>query len=165
MSLADFIIIALLVLFAISGLRRGATWEMLTAIGLGLGFALTYYYRQEIMALVVDLTDPGWEGQGGGGIIFLVFFLIVYLGFTAIGHRLHDKIEQTSFKWPDKILGVLAGMLKGALLIALLVMATEWLDTEGQMKQFIWKSKLVRWGKHTFHSVTHWESPSQKQWV
>ena len=165
MSLVDFIIIVLLILFAVSGIRRGAVWELLTALGLGLGFALTYYFRQEIMDLVIDLTDPGWERQWGGGIIFLVFFLIVYLGFTAIGHRLHKWIETTPFKWPDKILGVLAGIVKGVLLIALLVMATEWLDTQGDMKQFLFKSKLIRWGKRTLNSATHWESPSQRKWV
>ncbi len=165
MSLADLLIIVLLALFAISGVRRGAVWELLTAIGLGLGFALTYYYRQEIMDLVVDLTDPGWERQWGGGIIFLLFFLVVYFGFTTLGHRLHDKIETTAFKWPDKVLGIVAGILKGVLLIALLVMATEWLDAEGQMRHFLWKSKLIRWGKHTIHTATHWESPSQRKWV
>ena len=165
MSLADFLIIILLVLFALSGIRRGAVWEILTALGLALGFTLTYYFRQEIMNLVVDLTDPGWERQWGGGIVFMVFFLIIYLGFTTLGKHLHDKIESTPFKWPDRILGSLAGILKGILLISLLVMATEWLDTEGQVKQLIWKSRLIRWGKHTFHSVTHWESPSQRKWV
>jgi membrane protein required for colicin V production len=165
MSLADFLIIILLLLFAVSGIRRGAVWEILTALGLGLGFLLTYIYRQEIMDLVVDLTDPGWERQWGGGIIFLIFFLVVYLAFTTLGHRLHDKIENTPFKWPDKVLGVLAGILKGMLLIALLVMATEWLDMEGQMKHFLYKSKLIRWGKRTVYSATHWESPSQRKWV
>ena len=165
MSFPDFLIIILLVIFAFSGVRRGAVWELLTAIGLALGFALTYYYRQEIMNLVVDLTDPGWQRQWVGGVIFLVFFLVVYLGFTTIGHRLHTKIETTSFKWPDRILGTLAGVLKGILLIALLVMATEWLDTQGSVKQFLWKSRLIRSGKRTFYNMTHWESPSQRKWV
>lgn len=165
MSLADLLIILLLILFAFSGIRRGAVWELLTAVGLGLGFALTYYYRQEIMDLVIDLTDPGWERQWGGGIIFLVFFMIVYLGFTTIGHRLHEKIETTPFKWPDRVLGTVAGLLKGALLIALLVMATEWLDSQGEVKHFLWKSKLIRSGKRAFHNITHWEPPSQRKWV
>lgn len=165
MSLADLLIIVVLILFAVSGIRRGAAWELMTALGLGLGFALTYYFRQEIMDLVVDFTDPGWERQWGGGILFLVFFLVVYLGFTAIGHKLHHKLENTSFKWPDRVLGILAGILKGVLLIALLVMATEWLDAEGQMRRFLWKSKLIRWGKQSFYSATHWESPSTRKWV
>ena len=61
MSLADLLIIIIIVLFGVSGIRRGAAWELMTALGLGLGFALTYYYRQAIMDLVVDLTDPGWQ--------------------------------------------------------------------------------------------------------
>lgn len=165
MPLADILIIILLALFALSGIRHGAVWEFLTAVGLAIGFSLTYYYRQEITDLVMDLTDPGWERQWGGGIVFLIFFLIVYLGFTTIGKHLHEKVEATHFKWPDRILGSLAGILKGVVLIALLVMAIEWLDTQGQVRQMLWKSQLVRWGKHTIYSVTHWESPSNRKWV
>jgi membrane protein required for colicin V production len=165
MSLADFIIIILLVLFAFSGIRRGAVWELLTALGLGLGFALTYYYREEIMNLVVDLTDPGWQRQWGGGIIFLLFFMIVYAGFTTLGHHLHQKIERTPFKYPDRVLGSVAGLLKGILLIALLVMATDWLDMQGDVRRFLWQSKLIHEGKRMFYNLTHWESPSQRQWV
>ena len=165
MSLVDLLIIILLILFAFSGFRRGAVWELLTALGLALGFGLTYYFRQEIMNLVIDLTDPGWQRQWGGGIIFLIFFLVIYVGFTTIGKHIQLKIQESAFKWPDRILGILAGMLKGVVLIALLVMATEWLDTRGEIRQFLWKSELIKWGKRALHGATHWESHSQREWV
>jgi membrane protein required for colicin V production len=165
MSPADIIIIILLIIFAIGGLRRGFVWELLTISGLVLGFALTYYYRADLLDLVTRLLPTGWSRQWGAALAFLVFFLIIYLGFAAIGKYLHDRLHQTPLKWVDRVLGVALGALKGAILIAILVTAMDLLSPNNPVRQFASRSQIVRWGRQTVHDFLNWEPASKRQWV
>jgi membrane protein required for colicin V production len=165
MNAPDLIILFILLGFALSGVRRGLVWETFTAIGLVLGFWLTFTFRQDFMRLIARYTDGGWERQWVVGLCFLAAFLLVYLGFAAIGHKLHDKIDKTTFKWPDRVLGVIAGIAKGILLIAMIVIASDMLDRDGRVRDFIDQSRLIRWGRHIAHDVTHWEPRDRQGWV
>jgi len=165
MALADIIIIVILLIFTLAGLRRGIIWEVFTTVGLVLGFGLVYYFRAEILDLVVHITRPGWERQWGGTVLFLVFFLVVYLGFAALGRHIHIKIKSPVLKTLDHGLGLAAGLLKGAVLIALLVMTLEWLQTGGKVRAFMYDSEIIRWGKQAVYSLLHWESPESSKWV
>jgi membrane protein required for colicin V production len=161
----DIGILILLFLFAIGGVRRGLVWELLTTIGLGVGLLATFYYRRELAGLVSQFADPGWEQQWAAGLIFLAFFLLIYIGFAIVGRKLHNMIDKSPFKWGDRILGVAAGVLKGAVMISFLVIVAEWMDTSGDVRDYLNKSQLIRWGKQTAHSMTHWESDEMRQRV
>jgi uncharacterized membrane protein required for colicin V production len=165
MNLADLIIIILLIMFVVSGIRHGLVWELFTTLGLLLGFGLTYYFRKELLDLVIRFSDPGWQRQWVGGLAFLVFFLAIYLGFAGIGRWIHEALAKTFLKWPDTILGSAAGALKGAVLIGLLVVALDWLGGGEAMRNFIYQSKIIRWGREAVYSMVHWEPASKRQWV
>ncbi|MBU0507245.1 CvpA family protein [bacterium] len=166
MTLADVVIVLVLILFAISGLKRGVIWELLTTIGLVASFGLLYYFRAEILELVIRITRPGWERQWGGMLIFLLFFVVVYIGFALLGRHLHNLIKNPVLKFLDHGLGLVAGIVKGAILIALLVAVIQWTDTGGgRLGKFVWESKIIRWGKELVHNVIRWESPENRKWV
>ena len=165
MSLPDLVVVALLLVFALSGIRHGVVWELFITLGLLLGFALTFIFHEALMDLVTHVSPLGWQRQWVGGLVFLAFFLIIYLGFAAIGHRLHEGISKTPFSWVDRILGIAAGALKGAVLIGMLVATFEWVGEGGRTRDFIWNSQIIQWGQHTVYNILHWESRSQKQWV
>jgi uncharacterized membrane protein required for colicin V production len=165
MSLPDLVVVAILLVFAVSGIRHGIVWELFIVIGLIFGFALTYMYHTALMDLVLRISQPGWQRQWIGGLVFLLFFLIIYLGFAAVGHHLHMAISKTSFSWVDRLLGIAGGALKGAVLIGMLVATVEWVGEGGRLREFIWQSHLIQWGKQTVNSIIHWESPAKKQWV
>ncbi|MDD5088930.1 MAG: CvpA family protein [bacterium] len=166
MTLADIIILLILLLFAISGLKRGVIWELLTTIGLIAGFGLVYIFRIEILDLIVHVTPPGWQRQWGGTLIFLLFFMIVYLGFAALGRHLHKLIESPALKAVDHGLGLAAGVLKGALLLAALVVVIEWAGAGSSgLGRFMWESKIIRWGKTQTNDLIRWESKENRQWV
>ncbi|HEY3294995.1 MAG TPA: CvpA family protein [bacterium] len=165
MTLPDLVVLTVLLVFAISGIRHGVVWELFIVLGLLLGFALTYAYHVELMDLVLRISSPGWQRPWIGGLVFLFFFMVIYLGFAAIGHRLHEALARTPFGWVDNLLGIAGGALKGAVLIGLLVASIEWVGEGGQVREFIWHSHLIQWGKETVSNVMRWESPSKKQWV
>lgn len=97
--------------------------------------------------------------------MFLLFFLIIYLIFAYFGHRLHQWIDGTRAKWPDRILGLFGGIAKGIFLIAALVLVIQWADASGQMRTFMNKSKLIRYGRDIAFDITHWESRENREWV
>jgi membrane protein required for colicin V production len=165
MSIADIIILLLLALFAFGGLRRGFVWELLTVIGLVLGFVFTYYFRADLLDLTMRIAPPGWSRQWVAALAFLAFFLLIYLGFTAIGKYLRERLHKTPLKWPDRILGVTAGALKGAILIGLLIVALDWLSPQNQIRQIVNRSQIVRWGKQAVHGWIRWEPASKRKWV
>ena len=165
MSLPDIIILLILLTFAISGVRRGFVMEMLTTIGLALGFGLVYYFRTDIIDLVLRILPEGWQRQWGGALVFLFFFMVVYLGFAKLGKRLAEGLHKTPLKWPDRILGLIGGLVKGALLIALLVVAIEWLGSAVRVRNWLWQSEIIRWGKREAVNLLHWESTERRKWV
>ncbi len=165
MALADLIVIIILLLFTLAGLKRGVIWELFTTLGLVLAFVLVYVFRDSILDLVLHITKPGWERQWGGTLVFLFFFLIVYLGFAALGRFIHNKIKNPILKTSDHILGLAAGLLKGAVLIALLVLTLDLLEGGGKLRNFVYESKIIRWGKETVTGLMHWESQESRQWV
>jgi uncharacterized membrane protein required for colicin V production len=165
MNLADIVIVLLLLLFVLGGIRRGLLWELLTAIGLLAGFGLVYYYRAELVDIAMRLSNPGWQRQWAGSLIFLFVFLVVYLGFSVLGRHVHEAVDKTVLKWGDRILGAVGGAIKGAVLIGIVVMMVNWMDGSMQVKRFLWNSQLVRWGKQAVYNLTHWESRENRQWV
>lgn len=165
MHILDILILFLLLGFAIGGVRRGFVFELLITIGLAASLILTLIFREDLQELAGRFAEPGWELRWASGLVFLLFFLIIYLVFAYFGHRLHTLIDGTKFKWPDRILGLLGGTAKGILLLAALVIVIQWADTSGQMRTFMHKSKLIRLGTQIAYDVTHWESAEKRQMI
>ncbi|MCB1059905.1 MAG: CvpA family protein [Calditrichaeota bacterium] len=165
MHILDVLIIFLLVGFGVGGIRRGFLFELMITIGLAVSLFLTLYFRGELQALAGKFAEPGWELRWASGLMFLLFFLIIYLVFAYMGNKLHQWIDGTKLKWPDRILGLAGGTAKGIFLLAALVMVIQWADVSGQMTTFMNKSKLIRVGKKAVHSLTHWESWEKRNWV
>jgi membrane protein required for colicin V production len=165
MSFPDIVILLILLIFAFGGLRRGFVMEMLTTIGLALGFGLVYYFRADIMDLALRLLPVGWQRQWGITLIFLFFFMAVYLGFATLGKHLAEALHKTPLKWPDRILGIAGGVIKGAFLLGLLVMAIEWMGSPVHVRNWLWHSEIVRWGKREAVNLLHWESAERRKWV
>ncbi|MBU0691144.1 CvpA family protein [bacterium] len=165
LTIIDILIIFLLLGFGIAGIRRGMVMELLVTVGLGIALILTLVYRHSLHDLAERFTEPGWQQSWGTGLIFLLFFVTIYLSFAYIGNKLHTAIDKTVFKWPDRIFGLLAGALKGAVLIAMLVTVVQWADPSGNVRIFLSKSKLIRIGRTIGYDLTHWESAQQKKWI
>lgn len=165
MHILDILILFLLIGFGIGGIRRGFLFELMITIGLAASLILTLIFREELQELAGRFAEPGWELRWASGLVFLLFFLLIYLVFAYFGHRLHTWIDGTKLKWPDRILGLIGGTAKGIFLLAALVMVIQWADAGGQMRTFMNKSKFIRIGKQVAIDITHWESSEKRKWV
>lgn len=114
----DYAIVGIVALSALIGFSRGLVREVLSlAIWIGAVFVAWIVYRDLAVHLEPWIATPSVRL---GAAFLLVFFAVLILG-TIAGHLLTLLVEKTGLTGTDRILGVLFGGARGALLVAMLV--------------------------------------------
>lgn len=115
----DYAILGLVALSAVIGLLRGfikeafalLTWSV--AIGVGL-----HYSRDFAVLLQNQITYPSARIATA---FVLLFFMTLILG-SLISFILNHLIEKTGLTGTDRLVGMLFGVIRGSVLVALMVM-------------------------------------------
>ncbi len=105
MNLVDIICILIILGFLLWGFKRGFILEISEIGGLIIAFLLSIY-------LPLRLHIGGWRYV----VSFLVYFLIISIGFTILSKIVH----KTPLALIDRILGSLMGAIKGIAVIFIL---------------------------------------------
>lgn len=114
----DFAIIGIIALSAIIGLARGFIREVLSlAIWVVAVFAAWTFHRPLAEQLTPWLSTPSVRI----GVAFIVLVLVVLILGAILGQILSTLIEKTGLTGTDRLLGVVFGAARGALLVAVLV--------------------------------------------
>lgn len=114
----DYVIVGIVALSALVGFSRGLVREVLSlAIWVAAALVAWSFYQD----LAVHL-EP-WIGAPSVrlGAAFLLLFLTVLILGTIAGHLLTLLVEKTGLSGTDRVLGVLFGGARGAVLVAMLV--------------------------------------------
>ncbi len=114
----DYVIIGILALSAVIGLARGLIREVLSLViwVVALGAAWTFH-KPLAEQLTPWLTTPSVRvGVAFVGLVFLVLIL-----GAIFGQLLTTLIDKTGLTGTDRLLGVVFGAARGALLVAILV--------------------------------------------
>lgn len=116
----DFIIGGLLVWAAISGFRKGFILELATLLGLIVGIWAGLHFSK----LAAELLKETFHLQGAYLPIlsFLVVFVIVMIGVYFFGKILEKSAEVMLMGWLNKLLGIVFGVLKQALILSFILM-------------------------------------------
>ncbi|MCG6941116.1 MAG: CvpA family protein [Thiohalocapsa sp.] len=114
----DFIIIGIIVLSAIIGLARGLVREVL-ALGVWIAALLAawFFYRPLADQLTPWLSTPSLR-MGAAVVMIVVGVLIVG---AIIGWVLSVLVDKTGLTGTDRLLGMVFGAGRGAVVVALLV--------------------------------------------
>lgn len=124
MNTLDFILIAIFLIGAFSGYRKGFLMEIFSLLALILGVlggfklmgtamvALSQYYN------VDDKILPY--------IAFLLVFVIIVILVSLLGKMLSSSLEKTIFGSADKLMGACLGALKTVFMISVMI----WIVTE-----------------------------------
>lgn len=114
----DYVIIGLIALSALIGFSRGLVREVLSLVmWLGAGFIAWTFHK----ALAVELTP--WISTPSvrlGAAFLMLVFAVLILG-AILGHLLGVLVEKTGLTGTDRMLGVVFGTARGALLVAMVV--------------------------------------------
>lgn len=137
MSIIDIIILLFLIPALISGLRKGFISQVTAIISLVLGAWLSCRF-----ATLLGQWASGWieaDIRILNIVAFIVIFIMVVIGLHIIGKLIEGIIKLVMLGWLNKLLGVLFAILKWGLVISLLVM---FFDSLNSNLELVPKEKL-----------------------
>ena len=115
MNLLDLLIAVLIVWFAVSGIVRGLVRQLFSLGGLVAGHlaGIRYYaFAQGKLGLSFQYAEV---------VGYAVVFLSAYLAVRLIGGLIEDRVRKSKLSGSDRLAGMAAGLVKGALLSILIV--------------------------------------------
>jgi membrane protein required for colicin V production len=120
MNLLDIIILIIVGFCLVRGIFRGVIQEISSIIGVLAGFyaAYTYYPR---LAPVLKHAIP--DAAHLKIFAFLILFCGVFIVISLIGLLIKKLMKIVFMGWIDRILGAGFGLLKGALIVSVLLLA------------------------------------------
>jgi len=115
MNLLDVILALLFAWFAISGIVRGLVRQLFSLGGLVAGHLLGiryYAFAHEKLGLSFQYAEV---------IGYAVVFLAAYLAIRLVGGVIEDRVRKSKLSGTDRLAGMAAGLVKGALFSILIV--------------------------------------------
>jgi membrane protein required for colicin V production len=115
MNLLDLILAILIAWFAVSGIARGLVRQLFSLGGLVAGHLLGiryYAFAQGKLGLSFQYAEVAG---------YAVVFLAAYIAVRLIGGLIEDRVRKSKLSGSDRLAGMAAGLVKGALLSILIV--------------------------------------------
>jgi membrane protein required for colicin V production len=142
MNIADYLIVAIIVISAVIGLFRGflrevialATWVLAVVIAWIFGDAL----EPHLGGLLADSAVRPWAARA-------IVFVLVLLAGAAIGAIVVHFVRLSIFSGMDRFLGFVFGLLRGIVVLGVLVILGQLLRLDGE--RWWRKSLLVPYGE------------------
>src|ERR1700757_579008 len=132
MSLADWIICAVLVLNVVTAAMQGFFSEALTMAGLIVGYIVAAWKYGFVAAWLEKFLKNDWFAEILG---FLIIFFAIVLLFGLAARIARWVMKESGLSGFDRFLGAMLGLLKGGLMVAVMLMG---------MTAFEPTSKLLR---------------------
>jgi membrane protein required for colicin V production len=123
MIATDIVVIVIILLSALFAVIRGFVKEVLSVAGwLGAAFATLYLFHTVTPWFRGFIAIP-WLADAAAGVAIFVVSLVV---LSAISHAIALRVHQSSFSALDKSLGLVFGLLRGAVIVCLGYLALGW---------------------------------------
>jgi membrane protein required for colicin V production len=143
MELSDIIILVVLGIFGIRGLFNGLIMEVLSLIGLVLGFLISYKYFYYIANFMQKFKISSDYSKY---ISYVVTFLIVYIIIIIIAKFLSNFLKIIKLGWANRAGGFLFGVFKGGILIGvLLTLILAHIQHESSFKESMKKAPVTNY--------------------
>jgi membrane protein required for colicin V production len=115
MNLLDLVLAVLIAWFAVSGIVQGLIRQLFSLGGLVAGHLLGIRY------FAFAQGKLGLSFQYAEVVGYAVVFLAAYLGFRLIGGLIENRVRDSKLSGTDRLAGMAAGLVKGALFSILIV--------------------------------------------
>lgn len=120
MNLFDVVVVIILCFCLIRGGFRGLIKEVSSIVGVLAGFYVAYTYYPKLAAWLGKwISDAGYSNI----LAFMVIFCGVFIAVSVLGIIIRYIINKASSGWADRMGGVLLGLVKGCLVVAVLFLA------------------------------------------
>lgn len=143
MELSDILILIVLGIFAFKGLINGLILEVLSLLGLALGFLVSYKYYYYIASL---LKGFGVSEDYSIYISYVLTFLAVYIAVLIVAKILSKFLKLIRLGWINRTGGFVFGILKGGVLIGvLLTLVFAHISDDNSFKENIKKAPVTKY--------------------
>jgi membrane protein required for colicin V production len=116
-NLLDIVVTVILLAFLACGLLRGLTREVTGLVGVVGGFALAHTFQHKVQPSLEPLfDDPNIAAIMAFALILVCAMLLAAL----LGAALRKFMSITLTSWIDHLLGAMAGLAKGLLIMSLI---------------------------------------------
>jgi len=148
MSAGDWVIVAVLLLSTVVAISQGFFLEVFSLAGVVVGFLLACW-EYPAVAAHLNFIDQVWVADIAA---FFIIFLVVAILAGTIGRIASWGIKQAGLRWIDRLLGGAFGLLRGALVVTVVVMATAafapqsgWLARSSLAPYFLVAGRAASW--------------------
>ena len=141
MTMFDIAVIAVLAVSGVLAFARGFVHEVLSIVGwIGAIFATMYAtpLLKPLMMQVID--DEFFAALALGAIIFIATLVILSMLTKAISR----KVKDSALGALDRALGLLFGLLRGAIIICLAYIALEWVIPADEQGPWVREAKAIQ---------------------
>ena len=129
MTLADYVILGILLCSAIAGVIRGFLREVCSAVTWILAFWLAWRFgpwlEPHLGGVMRDPAVKVWAARA-------LVFLLVLLAGTAVGALISHFMRVSFFSGIDRLLGLLLGLVRGLVIVGLVAILCHTLKLDGE---------------------------------
>jgi len=119
MTLADWIICALVLLNVITAAMQGFFSEALTIAGLVVGYIVAAWQYRGVALWLESFLKNEWFAEI---LAFLIIFFAIVILFGLAARIARWVMKQSGLSGLDRFLGAILGLLKGGLMVAVILM-------------------------------------------
>jgi membrane protein required for colicin V production len=116
----DWIIIAILAVSIVLAASQGFMFEVFSLAGAVVGYLLAAWEYKRAAVWFLPYVKNDWAAEAAG---FIVIFLAVVVLAGIIGRIARWAVHGVGLRWFDRLLGGAFGLLRGALVVMVMVMA------------------------------------------
>lgn len=131
LNATDIIILLLLIPAVISGIKKGLISQIISIVAIVLGVWLAYHFSEPVGEWV-----GSWLAASPTGIkviSFIIIFLVAGIGLRLLGKLLEGFLKLIMLGWVNRLLGVAFSVLKYMLIIGIIAVAFDSLNTKMQL--------------------------------
>lgn len=159
MNWADWTIIAIIALSSLIGVSRGLIKEALSLVNWFAAFVIAMTFKVELAALMTELVATPSLRQLAA---FAILFIVTLIAGSLLSGLLAQLVKATGLSGTDRLLGLVFGAIRGAIVVLALVIILPKLipvtqDGWWQQAQLIDDFQAFEsWGVSTFQQVLDW---------
>jgi len=149
MSVADWIILAFLAFSVVGAAMEGFFHEAFHLAGLVVGYLLAAWQYHSLAEVFAPHLKSPWVGDIAA---FLIIFLAVLVAAGFAGRLARWTMKKAGLSTIDRILGAVLGLLRGALVVAIVLTAmtafapaARWLDESQLAPYFLVGGRAAIW--------------------
>jgi len=120
MSVADWVIVAFILLSVVTAASQGFFFELFSLGGVVVGYLVAVWQYYRFAAWFQPYVKAAWVAELLG---FLLVFVAIVAVASILGKIVRKLVKEVGLSWFDRFLGAVFGLVRGCLAVSVLLMA------------------------------------------